>query len=172
MKHLGGHFADKVVQKVKGGSVFHSTGDNWDLKVLKGHIRKDVQNEDFYLSASSLIENRVNFSHLLNVHPKGGIVNFPRRRFSLNVNEWKVYINCAKILAGRIIVDFFPKFKWLKSVVPTHIPHVYSRQMAQKSTIVSLPLLYASEAKYEDCVSILRSYKQWITEICVKATSC
>ena len=55
-------------------------------------MRKDVQNEDLHLFASNLIENRVNFSHLPNVHPKEDIVNF-----SLNVDEWKVYINCAKI---------------------------------------------------------------------------
>lgn len=169
LKLLGGHFADKVVQKVKGGSVFRGTGDNWDLKVLKGHMRKDVQNEDLHLFASNLIENRVNFSHLPNVHPKEDIVNFPRQHFSLNVDEWKVYINCAKILTGRIIVEFFPKFKWLKSVIPAHISHIYSGEMAQKSTIVSLPLLNANEAKYEDCVSILRSYEQWISEIYVKA---
>lgn len=168
-KLLGGHFADKVVQKVKGGSVFRGTGNNWDLKVLKGHMRKDVQNEDLHLFASNLIENRVNFSHLPNVHPKEDIVNFPRQHFSLNVDEWKVYINCAKILTGRIIVEFFPKFKWLKLVIPAHISHIYSGEMAQKSTIVSLPLLNANEAKYEDCVSILRSYEQWISEIYVKA---
>ena len=44
LKRLVGHFADKVVQKVNGGSGFRGTGDNWDLKVLKGHMRKDVQN--------------------------------------------------------------------------------------------------------------------------------
>ena len=49
------------------------------------------------------------------------------------------------------------KFKWLKSVIPAHIPHIYSGEMAQKSTIMSLPLLNANEAKYEDCVRILRS---------------
>lgn len=113
MKLLGGHFADKVVQKVKGGSVFRGTGDNWDLKVLKGHMKKDVQNEDLHLFASNLIENRVNFSYLL----KGDIVNFPRHHFSLNVNEWKVYINCAKILTG-----LFPKVQ----VAEVSHPYTYS----------------------------------------------
>ena len=52
-----------------------------------------------------------------------------------------MYINCAKIFTGRIIVEFFSKFKWLKSVIPLHILHICSKEMAQKSTIVSLPLL-------------------------------
>ena len=122
----GGHFADKVVERVKSGSVFRGTGDNWDLKVLKGHMRKDIQNEDLHLFASNLIENRVNFAHLPNDHPR--------------------------VLVGRIISEFLPKFKWIRSVLPDHIPHSYSEEMEKRSTIVSLPVIDANEAKYEDCV--------------------
>lgn len=71
LKLLGEHFADIVIERVKSGSVFRVTGDNWDLKVLKGHTRKDIQNDDLHLFASNLIENRVNFSHLPNDRPKG-----------------------------------------------------------------------------------------------------
>ena len=169
LKLLGGHFSDVVVQKVKKGSVFRGTGDNWDLKILKGHMRKDIQNDDLHLFASNLIENRINFNHLPNDSPKGNIKDFPRHNFSLNVPEWKRYAECAKIIVGRIVLEFCPKFKFLKAVIPEHISHEYSQQMSEKSTIVSLPIINANEAKYDDCVNILRTYEKWIAEIYVQA---
>ena len=132
-------------------------------------MRKEIQNEDLHLFASNLIENRVSFNHLPNGKPKGDIKQFPRKNFSLNVNEMRRYADCAKILVGRIVLEFLPKFKFLTSVVPDHISHEYSEQMSEKSTIVSLPIINANEAKYEDCVAILRTYEKWIAEIYVKA---
>lgn len=149
--------------------MFRGTGDNWDLKILKGHMRKEIQNEDLHLFASNLIENRVNFCDLPNENPKGNIDNLPCSTFSLNVNEWKQYAETAKILVGRVILDFFPEFKFLRGIIPEHIPHQYSQEMKQKSTIVSMPIINANEAKYEDCVTILRTYEKWIAEVYVEA---
>ena len=108
VKLLDGHFADKVIERVKSGIVFRGTGDNWMLKVLMGHMRKDIQNEDLHLFASNLIENRVNFSHLPNDHPKGDIVHFPRHKFSLNVSDWKCMQNQQKYLWGESYLNSCP----------------------------------------------------------------
>ena len=70
LKLSGGQLSDVVVKKVKDEKVFRGTGDNWDLKILKGHMRKEIQNEYLHLFASNLIENRVSFNHLPNGKPK------------------------------------------------------------------------------------------------------
>lgn len=149
--------------------MFRGTGDNWDLKILRGHMRKDIQNVDMHLFASNLIENRLNFSHLPNESSKGDILTFPRSNFTLNGMEWKKYAEVSKVLVARILIDFFPKFDFIKSVIPRHIQHSYSNKMAQKSYIASLPIINANEANYADCVNILRQYEKWIAEIYVEA---
>ena len=85
------------------------------------------------------------------------------------MNEWRQYAECAKVIVTRIVLQFLPQFKFLKSTVPEHISHVYSDEMAQKSTIVNMPIINANEAKYEDCVTILRTYEKWISEIYFQA---
>ena len=90
--------------KIKNGSTFRATWDNWDIRILKGQFRKDVRNEDLRLFATNLIENRVNFQHLPNVSPLHDIKALPRSKFLLNVEEWKKYAEFAKILVARIFV--------------------------------------------------------------------
>ena len=138
LRLLGGHFSD-VVKRVAKGKVYRGTGDNWDLKILKGHMRKEIQNEDLHLFASNLIENRVYFNRLPNDNPKGNLKELSPNKFSLNVNELKRYAECAMILVGWIVLEFLPEFKFLKSsyssayssrVQSTNVTEVYSCELA------------------------------------------
>lgn len=87
----------------------------------------------------------------------------------MSLSEWKQYAESAKIIVGRVVLQFLPQFKCLKGIIPDHIPHQYSEQMAQQSTIVTTPIINANEAKYEDRVTTLRTYEKWISEIYVQA---
>ena len=132
-------------------------------------MRKGIGNEDLHLFATNFIENRLSFRHLPNDSPLGDIKTLTRDKFSPSVAELKKYAQCAKILVGRIVLEFFPQFRFLKKVFPNHINHEFSEAMSQKSLIASMPIIDANEAKYQDCVKILRACEGWIAQIYYKA---
>ena len=162
---IGGHFADILAKSVKSGRSLRGTGDNWDISVMSSHIRKGISNKSMQPFASNIIVNRLSFSHLDNTSPKCSITHIDRECFFPNSNELKTLKENFKILVGRICAQFLTKFKFLKSIVKQSIEHRFSKEMTQKSAIVSLPILNCNENNYHDCVTILRAYEKWIFEI-------
>ncbi len=57
----------------------------------------------------------------------------------------------------------------MKSIIPTHIPHDYEREMPLKSIIVPLAMQLKDEKKYNDIVDILDYYEQELEDIYTKA---
>ena len=122
-----------------------------------------------HLFASNIIVNRLSFNHLDNTSPECPITNIDRECLFPNSNELRTARENFKILVGRICVQFLTKFKFLKSIVTQSIEHKFSKEMTQKSTIVSFPILNSNENNYHDCVTILRTYEKGIFEIYQKA---
>ena len=169
---VGGHFMDKAVDVVKNHRTLRGTGDNWDIRILANHIRLDNSNDDLHLFATNLLENRIDFSSLsLNNIKFNSIRDIPSRNFTPNIEEWKTYISNSKVILGRILLQFFPEFKFLSKSMPKHIPHDYTKEMSLKSNIISMPIIEANETKYKDVVHILKTYEKWITEIYQEAGS-
>ena len=139
------------------------------MRILRSHMRSDVGNEDLHLFASNLIKNRVSFNHLDNSNPLMDIRTVSRTIFSPSIDELKIYCENAKVLVGRVALEYLPSFSFLKKVIPEHITHRYSKEMSVKSKIISMPIIDADESKYQDCVKILRTYESWIREIYSKA---
>ena len=130
LKLIEGHFCDKVIELVKDHKTLRGTGDNWDLKILATNTRKDHQNQDLQIFWSNLIMNRVNFNHLLpNESPLCDLKNLKASTFSLNIYEWKQYVESSKIIIARILVEFFPQFGFLKSCLLSHIRQRFSDEM-------------------------------------------
>ena len=58
---IGGHFADKVIEQVKGGKRLQGTGDNWDIRINAHDMRSTHQNVDLHYFASNLIVERIHY---------------------------------------------------------------------------------------------------------------
>lgn len=166
---IGGHFCDKAVEAVKNGKTLRGTGDNWDIRVLRSHMTKELQNEDIHMFASNIIVNRLNFTHLQNDRPLRDLATCSRSVFLLSNTDLRRLRENFKVLISRVCIKYLPKFKFLKRVTPNHIKHIYSKEMAERSHIISLPIIDANEAKYDHCVKILRQYESWVFEIFKKA---
>ncbi|KAH3704200.1 hypothetical protein DPMN_079256 [Dreissena polymorpha] len=52
----------------------------------------------------------------------------------------------------------------MKLVVPDHIPHHLEETMSRQTKSFTLPILLKNEAKYEDCVCIMDSYNQQMSD--------
>ena len=162
MKLIGGHFAGKIIDEVKKGKKLQGTGDNWDIRVLVHDMRNDHENKDLHYFASTLILDRVPCEVLAQVSPRRDIKTLPNCHFLLNDAETEKLREDFKVLVGlvgRVLVENIPSLSFLKAVIPQHIVHRYSNELAQKSTIVSLPTQLKDEKKYDDVVDILCFYE-------------
>jgi len=60
-------------------------------------------------------------------------------------------------------------FHWMKSIIPTYIPHQLEKEMALQSQIFLLPVLLNNEACYSDCVLYRLWMKQWSIAIVIQS---
>ena len=169
LRKIGGHFQDKVIEAVKCGRTLRTVGDNWNLRIQKRDMRKDSQNIHYDWFQFVFIMNRITLNHLSNVGHVGNVRNPDLSVFLVNDDEMAILRENYKVLAARVIVEFMGKFKFLKAVLPEHIPHPYQNQMAQKSVVIPMPLLQKDEKYYNDMVDILDQGEKWIREIYAKA---
>ena len=169
LKEIGDHYLDTLILSLRKGKTFRATCDNLDMRIVSGQLTHDHQSQDLHLISTNFIQNRLNFSHLDNNKPKEDIRNLSIQTYMLSVSEWKKYRSTTMILVGRLMIEFFPHFSFLKGVTPEHITHKYSEEMKQKSVIISMPIINGSEMEYADCIKALREIEGWIKEIYVKA---
>ena len=90
-----------------------------------------------------------------NIFPLNDILTCPYTLFTLNCDEIQALHENFKVLVGRICTQFCRNFKFLENIIPKHIQHRFSSEMAEASTLIPLPIINADEKKYNNCVVIL-----------------
>lgn len=119
---------------------FRIVGDNIDHTVNARIQSKESKNQSLHWTHQYAVLGRANKSSLDNTMPQKEIKEIqlvellPTREVQLRLkNRWA-------ILVSRVVCKYIHPFKYLQNVVLYHIPHSYSKEMTEKSEIVSFKI--------------------------------
>ena len=165
---LGDDFIDHIRGKVQEGRELRVTFDNFDFRVLANIIVNGHQNWDIHWITQYITFDRVSSTNLNDTVPIiQDIKEFDNSNYLLSKRELQDqrcdYI--ILVIISRVLLEYFPCLKSIKSVVPNHISHQYSTEMASPSEIISLPVVPYNQNKLGDVCQ----YLDYLTQFRVKA---
>lgn len=112
--------------------------DNVDVHQITHDMTEKHQNPDAHYCSLMCTENRVSGNHLSDVKPICDLKDLENGKCcpskSEHCQQRENYIH----LVSRVITDELPCLTFLKDVVVYHIPHMYSKEMRQKTDTVSI----------------------------------
>ena len=149
--------SDHVLAETSGShsnSVFFKiVGDNLDKDVKPRDMRSDHQTESFHFFNSLAVKDRISLAH----HSSITIVVDPD---TVNLNQYlpssedyHIMTSNMVTLVSRVLVKHIPSLLSYTPVVESHIKHPYSKEMAQKSTVVSI-IAYITFSSNKEVYSI------------------
>lgn len=75
------------------------------------------------------------------------IADFDNVNYLLSEAELEQQRKDYIILVARVLTEYFPVLQPLRDAIPSHIPHRYSNEMAEKSCIIGLPVVPYNQNK-------------------------
>jgi len=69
------------------------------------------------------------------------------------------------VLVSRVLIEFFPCLSSLEFFIPKHIKHRSSAEMANKSSVINLPIVPYNQSKHSDVVQYLEVLQELLTEV-------
>lgn len=158
-----------LIQAISSGMDGKLNGDNLDIRVESNDIRVENKSKDFHFFASNWVADRVNVRTIPEDGPLRSVHNLTADAFIPSSYEITTFKTCLKTLLARKIICYIDEFKWMKKLVPEHIPHEYQAEMSEKSSIFTLPIMLKNEASYSDCIEIMDEYVQVTSRLYTKA---
>ena len=139
---LGDSLVEHIREKVQEGQELRVTFDNFDFRVLANIIVKGHQNSDMHWITQFITFDRVSSQGLDDTGPIiKDIKQFDNSNYLLSKRELQEQRSDYIVLVSRVLVEYFPCLESIKSVVPKHVSHQYSKEMATPSEIVSMPVV-------------------------------
>lgn len=149
------------------------TFDNFDFKILANVILKNHRNSDFHWITHYLTFDRISSAGLDDTKPLVNDINtFSNSSYLLHKDELQHFRKEFIVLVSRVLVEFFPCLSSLQSLIPEHIKHRFSAEMAKKSVIINLPIVPYNQSKHSDVVQYLEVLQELLTEVYAPDEGC
>ncbi|XP_048244381.1 uncharacterized protein LOC124126857 isoform X2 [Haliotis rufescens] len=156
-----------IVRSLQCNPLIKITGDNLDVYIRSSKVGSTKNdNKDLHMFASNIIFSKFADINLSTSPPPLSSTCINASDVLPNEDTLNKLSSAYIVLIGRILKDI-PALSWLN--IPTHIPHSHSKTASMKTEVHPMPLLFSNEAKYEECVKILDSYEDQLTELFTSA---
>ena len=143
---------------------FKFWGDNVDKSRRVRDLRSDHLGAMLHMFSLIVGKSRTPAPELSHRGQLSLISEVPEELFLPNSSDVeKVKGNLVKIVS-RILTRYISALVPFAKIVPKHILHQYSREMAQKSEVFALDVLMKNEAKHKDMIDILKKYHENLGE--------
>lgn len=109
--------------------------DNLDFHIQVREMTKEHQNVSRHYTQIMALVDRVNCEHLSD-EPVGDLLNVDNSEFFPTVEDNYTLRKDMIHVVSNILVENLPSFEVFKNIYPTHFSHIYSNEMAKKSTVV------------------------------------
>ena len=114
-------------------------GDNLDFFVRVKHMTSQNQNKSIHWFNMLGIVNRVTGSELDAEYPQKQVNELSSADFIPSTSLHAELLRDLIPLVTRVVVDNIPAFSCFRKIAVCHIPHKYSKQMAEPSREVRIP---------------------------------
>ena len=120
--------------------------DNLDFFLRASHQSSHHSDQNIHWVHHIAVQDRIPTHHITNEKPVTDILQYDLS-MSLPGSETQNFLRREFIVLGsRMLCRYLPAFKTFSDVVVNHMPHQYSKEMAQRSTDVSthpnIPLMF------------------------------
>ena len=121
--------------------------DNIDHEILVRVQTKTHTNRSIHWTHQFAVLDRVQEPGLEDTKSQKSVKHLQFRELLPDCNVQKNLITRWAVLVSRIVTKYLKPFNFLKKRVVWHIPHPYSKEMAQRSTLVSVLVMNAHPPK-------------------------
>ena len=165
MDEIGSGLVSKLQKLVQEGLQLRVNFDNLDFKILANQVLTSHCNADVHWINQYITFDRVPSAHLDDQKPLADLKELPLTEYILSQEEERQLRNNMIVLVARVLTKMIPCLAYIKDAVPKHIPHSYSKEMANKSVIIGLPVQPFNQSRHADVVQYLDYLESLLGEV-------